>query len=163
MNTPKEEFHEYLTRQIQTIQIETETLITMLEEYKSQLQTNEQTLAVTADIDDEDYDDFDFGSNDEEISTPPPAKERLCQKCLEELGMNEIDTPPKKHNFICEWCVEKRAMAQTQVVKRNTVSEQDIKEVESVETIVIEKREFKPSVKIIFWILVVALIAIAFT
>lgn len=158
MNTPKEEFHEYLTRQIQTIQIETETLITMLEEYQSQLQTNEQTLAVTSEDD-----DFDFGSSDEEITTPPPAKERLCQQCLEELGMNDIDTPPKKKNFICEWCVEKRAMAQTQVVKRNTVSEQVIKEAESLQTVVIEKREFKTSVKIVFWILVVALLAIAFT
>lgn len=147
MNTPKEEFHEYLTRQIQTIQIETETLITMLEEYQSQLQTNEQTLAVTSE---DDY--FDFGSSDEEITTPPPAKERLCQQCLEELGMNDIDTPPKKKNFICEWCVEKRAMAQAQVVNRNTVSEQDIKEAESLETIVIERR-FNRKFLAVCWLL----------
>lgn len=147
MNTPKEEFHEYLTRQIQTIQIETETLITMLEEYQSQLQTNEQTLAVTSEDD-----DFDFGSSDEEITTPPPAKERLCQQCLEELGMNDIDTPPKKKNFICEWCVEKRAMAQAQVVNRNTVSEQDIKEAESLETIVIERR-FNRKFLAVCWLL----------
>lgn len=119
----------------------------MLEEYQSQLQTNEQTLAVTSEDD-----DFDFGSSDEEITTPPPAKERLCQQCLEELGMNDIDTPPKKKNFICEWCVEKRAMAQAQVVNRNTVSEQDIKEAESLETIVIERR-FNRKFLAVCWLL----------
>lgn len=148
MNTKDIELYESLANQLKTIEHLTQNAIKNIEDFQLNLETNVLEPEGT----EEDDDDFDFGSSDEEITTPPPASERLCQQCLEELGMNDIDTPPKKKNFICEWCVEKRAMAQAQVVNRNTVSEQDIKEAESLETIVIERR-FNRKFLAVCWLL----------
>lgn len=146
------EFHDSITRQLRTIEHLTIKLMKSVEQHQQGTESSQQQ-PLTDDVDDE-FDGFDFGAPIPQIS------ERLCRKCLEELSIYGINTPYKKLNFICERCVEKRAVAQANHV--NTVYGHDNVKTEPLQNIVNEKRKYKSSIKIVFWIIVAACVSLIF-
>lgn len=92
---------------------------------------------------------------------PLPVKERLCNQCLEELGLDDISTLEQNKNLICEWCIDKQAITDN----FEEILEKDEPETNNCVRITTtthdhDKPRIKKSVKIVFTLLVVAIAAV---
>ncbi|EPH2332029.1 hypothetical protein AAA536_07910 [Pseudomonas aeruginosa] len=94
---------------------------------------------------------------------PLPVKERLCNQCLEELGLDDISTLEQNNNLICEWCIDKQAITDNfeEILEKDEPVTNNCVRITTT-THDYDKPRIKKSVKIVFTLLVVAIVAALF-